>query len=94
MRFLGVAAFQWINSKAWVMALTATATYAGVDGGAAGVLPVALVFGAVNLLSVAVWAAFGAALRQALSQPATLRRFNVAMALLLVASLWPLMTER
>ena len=92
MRFLGAAAFQWVNPKAWVMALTAVAVYAGADGGAAGVLPVALVFGAVNLPSVAVWAAFGAALRQALSRPATLRRFNVAMALLLVASLWALLT--
>ncbi len=92
MRFLGAAAFQWVNPKAWVMALTAVAAYAGADGGAAGVLPVALVFGAVNLPSVAVWAAFGAALRQALSRPATLRRFNVAMALLLVASLWALLT--
>ena len=92
MRFLGAAAFQWVNPKAWVMALTATATYAGADGEGAGVLPVALVFGAVNLPSVAVWAAFGAALRQALSHPATLRRFNVAMAPLLAASLWPLMT--
>lgn len=92
MHFLGAAAFQWVNPKAWVMALTAVAAYAKAEGDAAGVLPVALVFGAVNLPSVAVWAAFGAARRQALSRPATLHRFNVAMALLLVASLWPLLT--
>lgn len=93
MGFLGAAAFQWVNPKAWVMVLTATATYAGADGGAAGVLLIALVFGAVNLPCVGVWTAFGASLRRALSRPAVRRRFNAAMALLLVASLWPLVAE-
>lgn len=93
MRFLGAAAFQWVNPKAWVMALTATAAYAGPGGGLASVLPVALVFGAVNLPAVSLWAGCGAAMQRFLSNPVTLRRFNVVMALLLVLSLWPVLAE-
>lgn len=90
MDFLGAAAFQWVNPKAWVMAVGATAAYAAPDAGAGGALAVALVFGAVNLPCVGVWALFGAALRRHLREPAKLRAFNAAMALLLVASLWPI----
>lgn len=92
MRFLGAAAFQWVNPKAWIMALTATAAYAGA-GDVGSVLPVALVFGAVNLPSVSLWAGFGAAMQRLLSDPVWLRWFNIGMALLMVASLWPVVTE-
>ena len=56
-------------------------------------LPVALVFGAVNLPAVSLWAGCGAAMQRFLSNPVTLRRFNVVMALLLVLSLWPVLAE-
>ena len=92
MRFLGAAAFQWVNPKAWFMALTATAAYAQA-GDFGAVLPVALVFGAVNLPCVSAWAGFGAAMQRFLADPARLRLFNVSMALLLIASLWPVMAE-
>ena len=90
--FLQAAAFQWVNPKAWVMALTAVTAYAaGTDR--ASILVVALVFAAVNLPSVAVWAVAGQQLRRLLDDPARLRTFNVAMAVLLVASLVPLVAE-
>ena len=57
----------------------------------AGSLAVAAVFGAVNLPTVAIWAAAGQALRRALTRPETLRAFNWTMAALLVASLWPVL---
>ncbi len=90
MTFLQAAAFQWINPKAWAMALTALSVYAPGDGLLA-VAVVALVFGAVNLPSVAVWVVMGREMRRLLTSPRALRRFNVAMALLLVASLWPIL---
>lgn len=89
MSFLGAAAFQWVNPKAWIMALTACATYSVPDAYAASVLVVALVFGLVNLPSIASWVLFGSALRAALRTPSVLRLFNVSMAVLLVASLVP-----
>ena len=90
--FLQAAAFQWVNPKAWVMALTAVTAYAaGTDW--VSVLVVALVFAAVNLPSVGIWAVAGEKLRRFLDEPGTLRVFNIAMAVLLVASLVPLVWE-
>ena len=88
--FLQAAAFQWVNPKAWAMALTAVTVYAPGQAPAT-VLAVALVFGVVNLPSVGLWALAGTALARVLSSPARLRAFNVTMAALLVLSLWPLL---
>lgn len=88
MGFLAACAFQWVNPKAWMMALGALSAYAE---GARGVLAVAAIFMLVNLPSVAVWAAMGQGLRGALQNPRRLRLFNGVMALLLVASMLPQM---
>lgn len=82
--------FQWVNPKAWAMALTAIGAYSLGDG-IAGILPVALVFLAVSPPSNVAWVLMGRGLRRWLARPVLLRRFNVAMALLLVASLWPVL---
>ena len=90
MTFLQAAAFQWINPKAWAMALTAITAYAAPAGGFDAVVAVALVFGAVNLPSISTWTLVGQGLRHWLNDRANLRRFNWTMAALLIASLWPL----
>ena len=89
MTFVEAAGFQWINPKAWAMALTATSVYTQPDAFYLSVVIVALVFGAINLPSVGVWAAFGVGLRGFLAVPARLRAFNVAMAVLLALSVVP-----
>lgn len=91
--FLQAAAFQWINPKAWIMALTAVATYADPADYTRTVLVVALVFGLVTLPCVAAWVVFGTALRHALQRPVILRAFNWTMGALLIASLYPVFTE-
>ncbi len=88
--FLQAAAFQWVNPKAWAMALGAISAYAG-DGSLASVAIVAAVFAAVNLPSVSVWAAAGEVLRGWLAHPPRLRAFNWTMAGLLVLSLIPVL---
>ena len=88
---LQAAAFQWINPKAWVMAVSAMATYPNPDQYIWTVIIVGLVFTAVNLPSVSSWAAFGSVMRQWLSVPVRLKWFNITMALLLVVSLWPML---
>ncbi|MEY4696523.1 MAG: hypothetical protein RIT14_951 [Pseudomonadota bacterium] len=88
--FAQAAAFQWVNPKAWAMAVTATTVYAPGQGWAAMAV-VAAVFAAVNLPSVSVWTVIGQELRRVLTNPARLRAFNVTMALGLVASLWPVL---
>ncbi|MEO0972996.1 MAG: LysE family translocator [Pseudomonadota bacterium] len=86
--FLQAAAFQWVNPKAWTMALTAVAAYAPSQSLLA-VLFVATVFTLVNLPCVGVWAALGERLRVLLRSAAHLRAFNWLMAGLLIASLYP-----
>ncbi|MFN3514578.1 MAG: LysE family translocator [Phenylobacterium sp.] len=87
--FLQAAAFQWVNPKAWAMALGAVTAYAPRENYVANVLVVSAVFLAVNLPCVASWTGFGVALRRFLERPAALRAFNIGMALLLAASLIP-----
>ena len=91
MTFLGAAAFQWVNPKAWVMAVTAMATYTDQNQYVMTVMLVGLAFAAVNLPSVSTWAGFGSALREWLSVPVRLKWFNITMAVLLVISLWPML---
>ena len=93
MRFWAAAAFQWVNPKAWFMAISAITTYASSASGGSKlsqVLLVVLVFGAVNFPLVACWGLFGSAMRQFLQNPKTLKIFNVTMAFLLVVSLYPI----
>ncbi|MDI7863675.1 LysE family translocator [Rhizobiaceae bacterium n13] len=91
MTFLGAAAFQWVNPKAWVMAVTAMATYTDPQQYAFTVLMVGFAFALVNVPSVSTWAGFGSALREWLSVPARLKWFNITMGVLLVLSLWPML---
>jgi threonine/homoserine/homoserine lactone efflux protein len=91
MTFIQAALFQWVNPKAWVMAVTAIATYTLPNNYLWSVLLVGLVFGVVNLPSVSAWALFGTGLRHMLNDRRMLRVFNITMAVLLVASLAPLL---
>ncbi len=91
MTFLQAAAFQWVNPKAWVMAVSAMAAYTSEHNYLMSVAIVGVIFAAVNVPSVSTWAGFGSALRQWLSDPVRLKWFNITMAVLLVASLWPML---
>lgn len=84
--FLQAAAFQWVNPKAWFMAVTAITVYAP-DRTLPMVALVALIFSCTNLPSIAVWTSMGVQVRRWLTSPARLRNFNWTMAALLVASL-------
>ena len=91
MRFIEAAAFQWVNPKAWVMAITAMAVYTNPDRPFLSVVLIAMAFAAVNLPSVSTWAGFGTALRGFLSDPVRLKWFNIAMGVLLAATLYPML---
>ena len=84
--FLQAALFQWVNPKAWFMALTATTVYAP-DQCLTSIMVVAAVFAAVNLPSVSSWTFMGQQIRHVLTSEKRLRAFNWTMAALLVASL-------
>jgi threonine/homoserine/homoserine lactone efflux protein len=91
MTFLEAAAFQWVNPKAWVMAITAMAVYTNPAAPFLSVLLISFAFALVNLPSVSSWAGFGMALRGFLSDPVRLKWFNIAMGVLLAVTLWPML---
>lgn len=92
--FVQAAAFQWVNPKAWVLAIGATVTYTVIaDSYIVQILILAgifLVFGAPCIL---LWLWCGAALKSILQNPTSLRVFNISMAALLMASLIPVFIE-
>jgi threonine/homoserine/homoserine lactone efflux protein len=72
------------------MALTAITFYAPSQTLAAVGL-VAVIFGLVNLPSVSSWTILGQQMRRFLTNTARLRAFNIIMALLLIATLYPIL---
>lgn len=90
MTFLQAAAFQWVNPKAWAMALTAITVHAP-DRSLWAVALVAVIFGAINLPSVSLWTLIGQQLRRVLTNTRRLMIFNWTMAGLLVLSLAPVL---
>jgi threonine/homoserine/homoserine lactone efflux protein len=91
MSFLGACAFQWVNPKAWTMALGAISAYTVAADYTRSLIIVGLVFTIVNLPTVSLWTLFGTVLRRWLTDPTKVRIFNISMALLLVASLVPIL---
>jgi threonine/homoserine/homoserine lactone efflux protein len=73
------------------MSVSALTTYLPQGFGAGDVAQLALVFGAVGIFGVGAWAMFGVAMRRLLQDPRSVRIFNVVMALLLVATLYPIL---
>jgi len=93
MTFWGAAMFQWVNAKGWVMVIgtiTAYAAIASFPWNIAIQVALSLILGAV---SCTAWALFGTALRPILTSPMAVRAFNVVMALLLLASLYPVFVD-
>lgn len=88
--FVQAALFQWVNPKAWAMALTAVSVYAPSQNIMA-IAAVAAVFGVINLPSVGTWTIVGQQLRHYLDSPKRLRLFNFFMAILLLVSLYPVL---
>lgn len=88
--FWQAVAFQWVNPKAWTMALTAVAVYAPSQSLWA-VAGVAGVFGLINLPCVSAWTLLGQRLRGLLADPRRMRLFNRVLALLLLGSLIPVL---
>ena len=90
--FVGAALFQWVNPKAWMLAAAAIPTFT-VEGAALApqVALIAFVFFAVSMPCLMIWAGIGVGAARLLREKRRLRAFNVAMALLLLASLVPIL---
>lgn len=90
MSFLQAAGFQWVNPKAWAMALTAVTVYVG-DASLLWLAFAAFLFAVVNLPSVSLWTVAGQQMQRILTNPRRLTIYNWTMATLLVLSLYPVL---
>ena len=94
MSFVGAALFQWVNPKAWTMALTAVSAYTVPANYVPSLAALVLVFAIVNVPVVAGWTLFGTGVRSLLADAGTARIVNVIMAALLVLSILPMALAR
>ena len=86
--FIQAAAFQWVNPKAWTMALTAVSVYSPSNS-IQSVALVAIIFGVINIPSVSVWVVLGQKMQHVLTSHSRLKVFNWGMAILLLVSTIP-----
>lgn len=92
--FAGAAAFQWVNPKAWVLALATATTYTRPDAAvAAQVARLAALFVVVSIPCTLAWSFVGAGAGRLLGSGRRLRAFNAVMAALLAASVIPVLLE-
>lgn len=93
MTFWGAAVFQWVNVKGWVMVIGTITAYAAIAGFPWNILIQTAITFVMGMASTVTWALFGSALRPVLTSERAVRAFNIVMALLLLASLYPVFTE-
>ncbi|MDA9411725.1 LysE family translocator [Bradyrhizobium sp. CCBAU 45384] len=93
MSFWGAAMFQWINAKGWVIVIGTITAYAAIAQFPVNIAIQTLISLLVGTASTVVWALFGTALRPVLTSQRLVRAFNILMALLLLASLYPVFMD-
>ena len=90
--FWGAVLFQWVNPKAWVMAVTIMSAYVPPGAGLLQIAPLGLMYVALGFPCSSVWVGFGSALRSYLQDPFRMRVFNCSMAAALLLSLYPMLS--
>ena len=93
MTFWGAAMFQWINVKGWVMVIGTITAYAGIASFPWNITIQVMLSLLLGVVSCSVWALFGSALRPVLTSRRLVRTFNIVMAVLLLASLYPVFMD-
>jgi threonine/homoserine/homoserine lactone efflux protein len=88
--FWHAVAFQWVNPKGLVATMSAIAVYVRPGHERQDLAVMLAVFAFATVGSATTWAGFGVGLRRFLRDPLHARIFNGAMALLLVASIVPM----
>ena len=92
--FIQAALFQWVNPKAWVLAVGATVTYTVLsEPYTFQIFMIALIFMLFGSPCTLLWLCFGASLKTILRYPRYIQAFNFSMAALLIISLAPVFDE-
>jgi threonine/homoserine/homoserine lactone efflux protein len=93
MTFWGAAMFQWVNVKGWVMVIGTITAYAGIASFPWNIaIQVALSL-LLGVASTSTWTLSGSSLRSFMTSPRAVRVFNIVMAVLLLASLYPVFMD-
>jgi threonine/homoserine/homoserine lactone efflux protein len=93
MTFWGAAMFQWINVKGWVMVIGTITAYACIASFPWNITIQVMLSLLLGAMSCSAWALFGSALRPILTSRKAVRAFNIVMAVLLLASLFPVFMD-
>ncbi len=88
--FVQAASFQLINPKAITVIISSVTAYTSTaENVVAEVTILLFVFATATICATCTWAVFGAAIANLLNNNNRLHQFNITMALLLLASLYP-----
>lgn len=93
MMFTGAALFQLVNVKGWVIAVGSVSAYAAIASYPWNMIVLAAIVCIITLGSSLTWLLFGTALQSLVKSPRAIRIFNITMAVLLLASLYPVLVE-
>jgi threonine/homoserine/homoserine lactone efflux protein len=93
MTFWGAVVFQWVNVKGWVIAIGTITAYAAIASFPWNIVIQTASYLLLGPAACATWALFGSALRPVLKSPRAVRAFNIVMAALLLASLYPVFMD-
>jgi len=93
MTFWGAAMFQWVNGKGWVVVIGTITAYAAIAHFPWNILIQTAISLAVGTASTLAWALCGSVLRPVRSSGRSVRAFNIMMAVLLLASLYPVFKD-
>ncbi|MBR0842260.1 LysE family translocator [Bradyrhizobium liaoningense] len=93
MTFWGAAMFQWINAKGWVIVIGTITAYAAIAQFPLNIAIQTVISLIIGTVSTVVWVLFGTALRPVLTSERLVRAFNILMAVLLLASLYPVFMD-
>jgi len=92
--FFQAVLFQWVNPKAWVVAIGAVSAFTSLSSNFyKEVMMISIIFFFVAIPNLSIWLFFGIGLKRILKQPFYQKIFNILMALLLVGSISPVVYE-
>jgi threonine/homoserine/homoserine lactone efflux protein len=93
MTFWGAVLFQWVNVKGWVMVIGTITAYAGIASFPWNIAIQVVLCLLLGVVSTSIWTLSGSSLRSLMTSPRAVRVFNLAMAALLLASLFPVFMD-
>lgn len=93
MTFWGAVLFQWVNVKGWVMVIGTITAYAGIARFPWNIAIQVVLSLLLGVASTSIWTLSGSSLRSLMTSPKAVRAFNIVMAALLLASLYPVFRD-